>query len=102
MKTLTGFFKCASIIFDGANYAQRPSSNLGFITIKRGDIGFYEVSFCLAHLPRVEGVHKSSEMAAFESSSPFRLIMGIGEVCYEGLIPGVTILGNAPQSISGG
>jgi len=70
MKTLTGFFKCDSIIFDGANYAQRPSSNLGFITIKRGDIGFYEVSFCLAHLPRIEGVHKSSEMAAFAFSAP--------------------------------
>ena len=26
--------------------------------------------FCLAHLPRVEGVHKSSEMAAFAFSAP--------------------------------
>ena len=59
---LTGFFECDSIIFIGAIYAQ--------ITIKRGDIGFYEVSFCLAHLPRIEGVHKSSEMAAFAFSAP--------------------------------
>ena len=37
------------------------------LLLKRGDIRFcpYEVSFCLARLPRVEGVLKPSEMAAF-------------------------------------
>ena len=42
----------------------KPSAGCNFarIIIKRGDIGFcpYEVSFCLARLPSVEGVLKSS------------------------------------------
>ena len=57
------------------NYVSKPVS-AGFITIKGGDMRFcpYEVSFwvssypfgVLAHLPRVEGVTKSSEMATFD------------------------------------
>jgi len=61
MKYLTGFFECDSIIFKAYCYAR--------ITIKGGDI-YMKSPFCLARLPRVEGVLKSSEMAAFAFSVP--------------------------------
>ena len=81
------------------------SNSRSGITIKRGDIGFcpYEVSFCLARLPRVEGVLKSSEMAAFAypAKASNLGLTTFGSFLMRGQSSGLTG-GNAPRSISGG
>jgi len=95
MKTLTGFFKCGSIIFKAYSYAR--------ITIKGGDI-YVKSPFYLARLPSVEGVHKSSQRAAFAFKGLISSSQGtIGQLT--GLAASVEMretiagsLGNAPLS----
>ena len=74
------------------------------LLLKRGDIRFcpYEVSFCLARLPRVEGVLKPSEMAAFAypAKASNLGLTTFGSFLMRGQSSGLTG-GNAPRSILG-